>query len=783
MPGPIAPEAPLPSPRPGGSDAADPPASAGEPAAPRPAGAPRSGGRRALRAALRIAIGLVLGGAIAEAAFHVRDGGAFPHLNLYRPDAELGARLIPGERMKLSFGGNPITEVRVNADGFRGAELPAPGEADIVVVGDSQVFGLGVEEGETFSARLQEHVGKGSVVVNAGVPTYGPPEYDRIAEAVVKKRKAKTLVYVVNFANDLLEAGRANAERHAVWDGWAVRRETAPTHVATFPGRDFLFRKSHAVFALRKWWYRATGPTEAFAVPSEGTHKDIAMAAARAADEHLTAREDMRRLAQLRDAKVGVANGDLERARERFIALVNEEQITTDNITLGWYTRWNPLKAAFAQPGDIVGIDDTGEYTAPLRATADIILKGAEARKKIEDELRKRATDKPTSSAKITDVLDGVAAAQQRTDAIRSEPLPTLRAYSPLAPSIRRMKALCDEAGARLVVVALPLDVQVSKDEWAKYGSEPIDLEPARILVDDVIAAAEDVGATAVDLTEPLRAAEPGAFLDKDIHLTPKGHDAVAKAIAAALTEAPKVKLPVPAAGRPPGRTLPTRLSAVRQRREARVDASTAAGCETYIVDEWLTLRCHDKGEEHAVPVGLDVVEAPLSESIVTRDATGALVLQVPVLRDHPGATVHFKWPSGGTRTLRVSWGGYGATTRSKDGAVDISMYQGNDAEVARASRIGPPPEPRAEVCKVIRDAGVTADCKEVPIFDNPACFETYRGDAPSIYECLLGDREPACPRDTGAVGVFRRCVPLCSKDVACKTGKCTAYAGAEVCL
>jgi len=777
------------------SDTSTTPSSAKEPAsateatggAPSPARPAGSRARTVARAAARVALGLALGAAAAEVAFRLRDDGAFPHLNLYRTDDVLGVRLIPGESMKLSFGGNPVTSVRINQDGFRGAELPPPGDRDIVVVGDSQVFGLGVEEGETFSARLQELMAD-AIVVNAGVPTYGPPEYDRIAADLVSRRKAKTLVYVVNLANDLLEADRPNADRHAVWDGWAVRRETAPVRVAPFPGRDLLFRKSHAIFALRKWWYHATGPTEAFSVSSEGTYRDIGMAAVRAAEEHLAARDDTRRLSQLRDAKVGVANADLDRSRERFVALVNEQQITTDNVTLGWFTRWNPLKAAFAQPGDIVGIDDTGEYTTPLRATAEIILKGAEARRQIETELRKRAADKradkraadkPSAGEAIVQVLEGVDAAQKRAEAIRAEQLPTLKAFSPLAPRIRKMKALCDEAGTRLLVAVLPIDVQVSADEWKKYGFEPIDLEPARILVDDVIDAAEDVGASAVDLTAALRAAEPGAFLDKDIHLTPKGHEAVAKAIADALAKPTPRRLAEPQAGRPPGRTLPTRLGEARQRKEVRVSGSTAAGCETYIVDEWLTLRCHDKGEDHAFPIGLNVREAPLGEVVVTRDPVGAWVIQVPVLREFPGAQIDLQWPRS-VRSLVVSWSAYRATTRAKDGAVDISLYGSDKVDTAK---LGPAALPREEVCNVVKAAGVVTDCREIPLFDNPACFSTFDGDAVATYECLLGERDPACPKGTGPVGVFQRCAPLCSKEAPCAAGRCSTYRGAEVCL
>ncbi|MFT3773146.1 MAG: hypothetical protein QM820_47805 [Minicystis sp.] len=449
---------------------------------------------------IRVVAGLAVGLGLSEVAFSVRDHGAFPHLNLYAPDPALGVRLIPGESMKLAFGGNPVTGVRINGAGFRGPELPAPGGDEVVVVGDSQVFGLGVEENETFSARL-EGLLPGTRVINAGVPTYGPPEYDRVLAEILEKRKPKRVVYVVNFANDLFEAERPNTERHAVWDGWAVRRETAPAHVAGFPGRDLLFRKSHAVFALRRWWYRRNAPAEAFSLPSEGTFKDIGFAAARAAEEHLHARDDTRRLVKLQSAKVSVANTELRGAADRFITLVGLERIGMETDTPGsiFGGRWDPVKASFAQPGDIVGSDDYGEYTGPLFATANLIVKGAEFRRKIEQRLRDRAKKSAADAARIDPVLDAVDEAQKRADAVRAETVPRIRAWSPLAPGLRRVKALCDAAGARLFVVALPLDVQVSKDEWEKHGTKQVDLEPARILVDDLVDSAEDAGATSIE--------------------------------------------------------------------------------------------------------------------------------------------------------------------------------------------------------------------------------------------------------------------------------------------
>lgn len=742
---------------------------------PDPASRPKTTRRGAV---VRVALGLVVGAALSEAAFHVRDRGAFPHLNLYAPDPALGVRLLPGASMRLSFGGNPVTRVRINASGLRGADLPAPSADEVLIVGDSQVFGLGVEEDQTFAARV-EGLLPGARVVNAGVPTYGPPEFERLVAGMLDTRKPKRVVYVVNFANDLFEADRPNTGRHTVWDGWAVRRETAPAHLASFPGRETLFRKSHAFFALRRWWYRRGGPTEAFTVPSQGTFGDIALAAARAADEHVRARDDTRALAQLRDARVGAAGAELRGARDRFVDLVNAQQIPHGYKNLDGLSVWSPLKAAFAQPGDIVGVSDAGEWAGPLFATTDLILKGAEVRRQIEQELRARATKSEVEAAKIVPVLDEIAAAQRRNDVARAEPVPRVRAWSPLAPSLRRVKALCDAAGARLFVVALPLDVQVSADEWKKHGSDPVDMEPARVLVDDLVDAAEEVGATALDLTGALRAAEPGAFLDRDIHLSPKGHEAVARALAAALSAPPRPRLTEPAAGRPIGRTLPTPLASVRSRKEVVVEGSTHAGCETYIVDEWLTLRCHAKGADKAVPVGVNVVSAPLGESVVYQDGD-ALVVQVPVLRDQR-TVVDFRWPKVGRRlTARWDLSGGGTFARSRDGTVTIAFV---DLGAADAAKIPPTPKPSAAACAAVAAAAREQACEALPLFDNPVCYSTYRGDPRGIVGCLLGERDPACARGSAPVGVFQRCVPLCSHEVPCAPGTCTAYAGAEVCL
>ena len=58
--------------------------------------------------------------------------------------------------MNFRFRDNPMSRIAINSAGYRGPEWPAAGEStdEIIVVGDSQVFGLGVEDDETFAAVL-----------------------------------------------------------------------------------------------------------------------------------------------------------------------------------------------------------------------------------------------------------------------------------------------------------------------------------------------------------------------------------------------------------------------------------------------------------------------------------------------------------------------------------------------------------------------------------------------------------------------------------------------------
>jgi lysophospholipase L1-like esterase len=94
--------------------------------------------------------------------------------NPYRPDGRLGFTLRPGVRVRHTDRDFSVM-VAVNALGARGPERgsKAPDTARILLLGDSFAFGWGVEQEETFGARLERLLRErvGSVeVLSAAVP-------------------------------------------------------------------------------------------------------------------------------------------------------------------------------------------------------------------------------------------------------------------------------------------------------------------------------------------------------------------------------------------------------------------------------------------------------------------------------------------------------------------------------------------------------------------------------------------------------------------------------------
>lgn len=683
---------------------------------------------RVLSAVLKVLVGLTLGVVIAEFVFRARDDGAFPHLNLYEEDAALGVKLAPNAQMKLKLGTNPTSVIHTNALGFRGSNWAAPSPTDVLVVGDSQVFGLGVEDGETFSAQLAAL--RKVNVLNAGVPTYGPGEYTALVERLVAERKPKHVVYVMNVSNDLFELGKPNSGRHHVWDGWAVRSETAPASTVNFPFRHAVMNGSHLVYAARRLMAGSVNLAQESA--GEGTWKDIvaASSATKPLDRGDTATKEA---LEKRNATTKQLD-ELQLELDRHVTdRINQNEPYAQAAKV-----LPPLKNG--DPRDIVQVPfmegaRAVDVTAHQLYTAALGIEGNE--------------DKLLAIAEKTKDVELKALVEKRK-ALRTALGATLgpsdaHAVTPLEALLQRTKDACDKAGATLLVVALPLDVMVSKDEWKKYGKEPIDLSVTQVLLDDIVSRAEAIGALALDPTEALRKAEPGAFLDGDLHLTPKGHRAFAEALHVALDSKPK---PKSALVLPEGRSWPPTDDEWRAVPEVNVKGSTAANCETRQVREWFRMTCRDlyPDEEDAPTLRIASIQ-------VLRGGHGDVLLE----GSYNQRTAMLPVLEGETTVLDVAW---------EDHTRELILEHPKGAAPKRAFDDKEPKRKTERPDWKVMDA------------DGKPCRN--RRCEPVAWSNPL--RAITCKEGELPSGALRRCAVPCSASVPCATGTCQPWPTGDFC-
>ena len=678
----------------------------------------------AVRRGLQIVAGLAVGVAIIEGGAWLRDGGAFPHLNVYRADPALGVRLRAGATERISFSGNPVSKVRINESGYRGDSWPEHADNEIFIVGDSQAFGLGVDEEQSFAQRLGQLTKQ--PVANGAVPTYGPAEYDAVLAEVLPKRKPKTVVYTINLANDLFESAHDNRDRHTVWDGWAVRRETAPASVTQFPGRELLFRDSHAVFSLRGLLFRLQGDTDG-AVPSEGTWRDVVNAAKtreEAAREAAAEAERARAAAATKLVEVRNEMRRIDGELDKTISGLNEGESEYGAGT---------LRAARANPGDIVRVY-YGEGSQPIPLLAEQIKQAGDFRKGLEKQLREKHDEQALAMLAKREALGDD---QQK---ILAAQFPAPRSRSPLRSHLERAKKLCDANGAELVLLVLPLDVQVSAKEWDKYpGAAKIDMASSRILVDDLVLLADELGVRTVDAWPVLEKAEPGAFLKGDLHMSEKGHEAVAHAIMDRLRRpagAPSL------AALPLGRTsVPAPQAFARAVAPNYVDGSDfrRLGCTGRQVAEWLWIFCKGSlGRARDVGHGdRMLINTPDGTSFVTQMRDGD-EFHLALDRGVKTMSIHSWWGLDESAPYMLASDGGGA---KKSAPVIVS-----DAEKA--------------LCACHKQSTATADCSKLYGRADEACSSTYATDCSALLRCSRGDRAtpPRCASGQAPTGVIPRC-------------------------
>ncbi|HEX6273133.1 MAG TPA: hypothetical protein VFZ53_08840, partial [Polyangiaceae bacterium] len=369
----------------------------------------------------------------------------------------------------------------------------------------------------------------------------------------------------------------------------------------------------------------------------------------------------------------------------------------------------------------------------------------------------------------VARTLEAYDAAQKHLAETAARAAAVARWSSPLARRLEEAKRLAERFGAELVIAVLPLDVEVSPEEWKKYGAAPVDLTSLDVFHRDILGVAKDLGVRALDTTAALRAAQPGAFLDRDLHMTPKGHLAVAKALAAALREpAPLRYDPKLALGRS---WLPTNEEFAEQK-ELTVRGSSAAHCETNKVREWLRVRCRQATPARPKPIGARVLRGGHGDTLISL-YDGVLTLLVPIL---PGDTfeAELHWESE-SRRLLLEWP-----------ERDLPIWR--DAEHLSKplpASSAPPAMPpvAAELCSCEKKRAGATSCAALIASPEAACARTYGADCEKLLACAAGSqlRRPSCAPGEVNAGALGRCRALCDAK-PCAEGSCVAAHGVKVC-
>jgi len=199
---------------------------------------------------------------ISEAAATLLRRGAFPYLNIFKADPIYGVTLPAGAHTRLKSRTGRITDIRINAQGFRGHDwstLPATGR--VMVLGDSQVFGYGVPEEKLSTEQLSLVTGGRLHGLAAAVPTWGPAESVIAARSRIPLHRPEHVVFVANVSNDWVESPVPNHRRTTERDGWSTRVVTTIKAPTDFPFRRWFMSQSHLVFSVREVWSRVTEPT------------------------------------------------------------------------------------------------------------------------------------------------------------------------------------------------------------------------------------------------------------------------------------------------------------------------------------------------------------------------------------------------------------------------------------------------------------------------------------------------------------------------------------------
>ena len=165
------------------------------------------------------------------------------------PDPQLEFSFQPGYQGRMTLAGEYDFPFRINAQGLRDDHDYAeahPGVTRILLVGDSFVFGVGVDLPDTLGKQLERalnetHPPQPVEVVAAGVPSYGIDGYALLIERWVPRLHPDLVIVALYPGNDLVDYELKARDPRIVIEGmlvgqrqawsWNLRRYSSLAHL------------------------------------------------------------------------------------------------------------------------------------------------------------------------------------------------------------------------------------------------------------------------------------------------------------------------------------------------------------------------------------------------------------------------------------------------------------------------------------------------------------------------------------------------------------------------
>lgn len=238
----------------------------------------------------------------------------------------------------------------------------------------------------------------------------------------------------------------------------------------------------------------------------------------------------------------------------------------------------------------------------------------------------------------------------------------------------------------------------------------------------------------------------------------------------------PPTDTPPPATGTapppivlPPGRSaVPTLAEWDAETREVTVKGSSALGCETKMVREYLRISCKGKNDTGGTP--LSVVPQKGAREAYFYSAGGVVSVVIPYVQGID-ATLAFAWTDK-SHPLQIKW------PRGAPKPPVLGVFEGAKSPLDGR---GAAPGVCAKCEKELAYMEMGASLCEF-ITSNPDCVSTYGTDCQKLKECAYGEPSAmvSCPSGKSAI-MGRSCAPVCGPNKSCPAGTtCTEGIAAE---